>query len=106
MLERIINPYRIRVSDRAREAGFEDQHFPNKKAAQEFVRRVRSVDPDFSPIVRLTFRYVDNATGELYATRLEYELEQERFRIWQNQQHEMKFNSTSKMTPKSDVKMK
>ncbi len=87
MLARITNPYRVTVSDAAREAGFEDRSFPNKKAARAFVRRVQQADPSFDPPLRITFRYYDTATGTLYATRFEYETEEARRRDWV-EQHE------------------
>lgn len=83
MLEKISKPYLVRVTDKAREAGFVDERFPNKVTAMEYVSRVKLADPDFNPSVSVVFRYFDYSTGELYVTRLEYEREQERRRQWQ-----------------------
>lgn len=85
MLTKIINPYRVSVSDKARVAGLEDRTFPNKKAALIYVKHVRIIDPGFNPTLRVTFRYFDTATGALYANRAEYEQEQERSRQWRIQ---------------------
>jgi hypothetical protein len=82
MLVRILNPYRISVSSAARNAGLVDRSFPNKKAAEAFVRQVRKIDPSFCPSLRITFRYYDTATGSLYASRFEYEAEESRRREW------------------------
>jgi hypothetical protein len=85
MLTRILNPYRVSVTDKARSAGFDDRTFPNKKAALIYVKHVRVVDPDFNPPLRIAFRYFDSATGALYINRAEYEQEQERLRQWRIQ---------------------
>ncbi len=82
MLTKIINPYRVSVSAKARAAGLDDRTFPNKKSAFNFVKRIRTIDPEFNPTLRATFRYFDTATGDLYANRAEYEQEQERSRQW------------------------
>jgi hypothetical protein len=82
MLTKINNPYRVIVSEIARKAGLDDRTFPTKKAAQNFVKKVRSFDPNFNPSLHVIFRFVDTATGELYTNRAEYELEQERCRQW------------------------
>lgn len=78
MLKRILKPYHVIVSAKARAAGFEDQSFPNRRSVKRFVKMVRNVDPDFRPSSRLLFRYYDSATGELFATRADYETEQDR----------------------------
>ena len=85
MLHKIIKPYRIFVSDKARAAGFEDQNFANKKAAKAFVRAVQKVDPDFAPSLRIFFRYYDTATGQRYGSRFDYEREEARRREWRQQ---------------------
>jgi hypothetical protein len=85
MLTRITNPYRVSVSDKARAGGFDDRTFPNKKAALVYVKRIRIVDPDFNPPLRIAFRYFDTATGALYTNRVEYEQEQERLHQWRSQ---------------------
>jgi hypothetical protein len=82
MLTRIIMPYRIFISEIARAAGFTDQCFRTKKEAEAFVREVRRVDQSFNPSLRITFRYYDTATGNLYANRSEYEAEEDRRREW------------------------
>ncbi len=81
MLEKIKNPYRVSVSEKARVAGLIDRRFPNKKAALNYVKQIRVSDPEYNPGFQIIFRYIDTATGELYANRTEYELEQERWKI-------------------------
>jgi hypothetical protein len=73
MLVRIPKPYKVWVSEKAKLAGFADSQFANKKDAKQFVRRIREVDPNFTSILRVTFRYYDPSTGALYASRLEYD---------------------------------
>ena len=76
---RIINPYRIWVSDKAVAAGFpRDASFPNKAKAREFIKRVQQVDPDFNPILRTaTFKYEDTISGKVYRNKFEYAKDQQ-----------------------------
>jgi len=83
MLEKLLKPYRIIVSEKAKIAGFENRNFPNKKSALVYVKRIRAVDPEFNANFQVVFRFIDTSTGQLYLNRKEYEHEQERRRNWQ-----------------------
>jgi hypothetical protein len=85
MLEKIKKPYKVSVSVKALAAGLKDSTFPNKKAALGYVKRVRAIDPEFNQAFHVIFKYVDTATGAFYVNRTEYDLEQERCRIWLKQ---------------------
>ncbi len=76
---RIINPYRIWVSEKAVAAGFpSSQSFPNKAKARAFIKRVQQVDPDFNPILRTaTFKYEDTISGKVYRNKFEYARDQQ-----------------------------
>lgn len=88
MLLKISKPYLIAVSERARLAGFIDSRFKTKREAKNFVQLVRVVDPSFNPSLRALFRYYDSATGTLYATRADYQLEQERAKAWRDRKND------------------
>ena len=77
--QRIINPYRIYVSDKAVAAGFNrEARFPNKAKARAFIKQVQKVDPGFKPCLRTEeYKYEDTITGKRYRNRFEYGQDQQ-----------------------------